>query len=92
MNLSRSIALLSLGGVVVLDALGGLYLAYDLLGSKRGPLRRLTRLLTNSAIFGLGYGITLGLAYGAAGALVSGPLVDYELRRRARQIEPMRAE
>src|SRR6516225_3929617 len=32
------IPILSLAGVI-LDALGGLYLAYDLLGGKRGPLR-----------------------------------------------------
>jgi hypothetical protein len=85
------VSLLSLIGVV-LDALGGLYLAYDLLGGKRGPLRQLSRLLTYGAIFGLGYGITLGLAFGLAGAFVSGPTVEYELRRRARQIEPTRTE
>ena len=69
------IPLLSLTGVV-LDALGGLYLAYDLLGGKRGPLRLLSRVLTYSAIFGLGYGATLGLWFGLAGALVSGPSIE----------------
>jgi hypothetical protein len=87
----ENIALTSLSGVV-LDALGGLYLAYDLLGAKHGPLRRLSRLLTYSAIFGLGYEITLGSAFGLAGALVSGPIADYELQRRSRQIEPTRTE
>ncbi|MBV8438396.1 MAG: hypothetical protein JOY95_12880 [Silvibacterium sp.] len=87
----ENIALISLSGVV-LDGLGGLYLAYNLLGAKHGPLRRLSRLLTYSAISGLGYGITLSLAYGVAGALVSGPSADYELQRRARQIEPTRTE
>ena len=88
---AKSIALVSLIGVVI-NALGGLYLAYDLLGAKHGPLRHLSRLLTYSAIFGLGYGITLGSAFGIAGALVSGPTTDFELRRRARQIDPARLE
>ncbi len=85
------IPLLSLTGVV-LDALGGLYLAYDLLGGKRGPLRLLSRVLTYSAIFGLGYGATLGLWFGLAGALVSGPSVEYQLFRRAQGIDPSRVE
>src|ERR1700685_1812460 len=85
------IALLSLTGVV-LDALGGLYLAYDLLGGKRGLLRLLSRVLTYSAIFGLGYGVTLGLWFGLAGALISGPSVEYQLLRRAQGIDPSRVE
>jgi hypothetical protein len=36
------IPVLSLIGVAF-DALGGLYLAYDLLGGKHGPLRRITK-------------------------------------------------
>ena len=85
------VPLLSLTGVV-LDALGGLYLAYDLLGGKRGPLRLLSRVLTYSAIFGLGYGATLGLWFGLAGALVSGPSIEIQLARRAQGIEPSRTE
>lgn len=85
------IPLLSLTGVV-LDSLGGLYLAYDLLGGKRGPLRLLSRLLTYSAIFGLGYGATLGLWFGLVGALVSGPTIEVQLFRRAQGIAPSRVE
>src|SRR5260370_4987776 len=85
------IPLLSLTGVV-LDALGGLYLAYDLLGGKRGPLRLLARVLTYSAIFGLGYGATLGLWFGLAGALVSGPSIEIQILRRAQGIDPSRTE
>ncbi len=85
------IPLLSLTGVVR-DALGGLYLAYDLLGGKRGPLRLLSRLLTYSAIFGLGYGVTLGLWFGLAGALVSGPSIEIQILRRAQGIDPSRTE
>ena len=36
------IPVLSLTGVI-LDAIGGLYLAYDLLGGKHGPLRTITK-------------------------------------------------
>ena len=39
-----------------LDVLGSLYLAYDLLGGQHGPLRLLTRAVTYSILFGLGYG------------------------------------
>lgn len=54
---------------VLLDLMGGLYLAYDLLGGKRGPLRTLTRATTYALLFGLGYGAPLGLTYG----LIAGP-------------------
>ena len=77
---------------VVLDGLGGLYLAYELLGGKRGPLRRISRLLTYSAILGLGYGITLGLWFGLVGAFVTGPTIEYQLTRRARGIDPTNFE
>jgi hypothetical protein len=85
------VPLLSLTGVV-LDALGGLYLAYDLLGGKKGPLRLLTRLLTYSAILGLGYGAMLGLWFGLVGAMVLAPTIEYQLRRRALGIEPSKLE
>jgi hypothetical protein len=87
LNTNGAVPLLSLTGVV-LDAMGGLYLAYDLLGGKRGPLRQISRLLTYSAIFGFGYGITLGLWFGLAGATVTGPTIEYQLMRRARGIDP----
>jgi hypothetical protein len=85
------VPLVSITGVV-LDGLGGLYLAYELLGGKHGPLRLLSRLLTYSAILGLGYGATLGLWFGLLGALVSAPTVEYLLMRRARNIAPSNIE
>lgn len=85
------VPLLSLTGVVI-DALGGLYLAYDLLGGKRGPLRLMSRLLTYSAVFGLEYGATLGPWFGMAGALVSGPTIEYQLFRRSQAIAPSNLE
>ena len=89
--MTRVVLLLSITGVV-LDGLGGLYLAYELLGGKHGPLRLLSRLLTYSAILGLGYGATLGLWFGLLGALVSAPTVEYLLMRRARNIAPSKVE
>jgi hypothetical protein len=82
-RMDQMISLLSLTGVV-LNALGGLYLAYDLLGAKQGPLRLLARLFTYSAILGLGYAALLGLWFGLAGAFVLGPALQYQLWRRAR--------
>jgi hypothetical protein len=58
----------------VMDALGGLYLAYDLLGGDRGPLRMLTRVATYSVlliliytvIFGPRVGLITGMGLGTA--------------------------
>jgi hypothetical protein len=91
LSMTQIVALLSITGVV-LDGLGGLYLAYELLGGKHGPLRVFSRLLTYSAIFGLGYGATLGSWFGLTGALVSAPAIEYQLTRRARQIAPSNSE
>ncbi len=90
-RIDQIVPLLSLTGVV-LNALGGLYLAYDLLGAKHGPLRQLSRLFTYSAIFGLGYAAMLGLWFGLAGAFVMGPLLEYQLGRRAREVPPSNLE
>ncbi|HEV2440701.1 MAG TPA: hypothetical protein VGX97_11635 [bacterium] len=60
---SHTLAAISLTGVV-LDLLGGLYLAYDLLGGQHGPLRALTRTVTYTVLFGVSYGLPLGPRYG----------------------------
>ena len=78
------IASVSLIGIF-LDVLGGLYLAYDLLGGQHGPLRLLTRIVTYSAVFGIGYGIGLGLFFGVACGLATGITVSIELQRTARR-------
>ena len=67
-----------------MDALGGLYLAYDLLGGKYGPLRTLTRCTTYAIACGLGYAL-IGRWFGIIGALLMGPLVGLESSRRARE-------
>jgi len=50
----HAVAAVSLTGIC-LDVLGGLYLAYDLLGGQHGPLRLLTKMVTYSIVFGIGY-------------------------------------
>jgi hypothetical protein len=79
----RVIDIFALSGAV-LDALGGLYLAYDLLGGKYGPLRTLTRCTTYAIPFGLGYAL-IGRWFGVIGALLMGPLLGVENSARARE-------
>lgn len=67
-----------------LDVLGGLYLAYDLLGGQHGPLRLLTRAVTYSIIFGAGYALGLGLFFGIAAGLTNGLTLTIEFNRAAR--------
>src|SRR6266849_1829194 len=64
--------------------LGGLYLAYDLLGGEHGPLRLLTRMVTYSIVFGIGYGIGLGFFFGVASGAATGITVAIEQRRTGR--------
>jgi hypothetical protein len=73
------IAKLSLAGMGF-DALGGCYLAYDLLGGKLGPLRTLMRAIGYMALFLIGYAMVLGLSYGMVAAAGMGFLLAIELR------------
>ena len=75
------IPVLSLIGVM-LDGLGGLYLAYDLLGGKHGPLRTITKSVSYGVMFGIIYGLPLGVWFGLAGLLASGPALSFEIRHR----------
>ena len=77
------IAWVSAAGIS-LDVLGGLYLAYDLLGGEHGPLRLLTRAVTYSIVFGVGYGLGLGLFFGIASGAATGITIAIELNRTAR--------
>ena len=77
------VAAISVTGIC-LDVLGGLYLAYDLLGGQHGPLRLLTRMVTYSIVFGVGYGIGLGFFFGVASGAATGITVAIELNRTAR--------
>ncbi len=76
----HTVAAVSVGGIC-LDVLGGLYLAYDLLGGQYGPLRLLTRMVTYSLVFGIGYGLGLGLFFGAAAGAATGITAAIELQR-----------
>jgi len=78
----HTVAAISLTGIC-LDVLGGLYLAYDLLGGKHGPLRLLTRAVTYSIVFGIGYALGLGLLFGIAAGVTTGITVAIELQRTA---------
>lgn len=62
------VALVSLAGIL-LSSMGGLYLAYDLLGGESGPLRVVTRVVTYSVVFGVVFLVVLGPRFGiVAGA------------------------
>jgi hypothetical protein len=79
----HTVAAISIAGCC-LDVLGGLYLAYDLLGGQHGPLRLLTRAVTYSVIFGIGYGLGLGLFFGVSAGLATGLTLAVEFNRAAR--------
>jgi len=79
----HTLAAISVSGIC-LDVLGGLYLAYDLLGGQHGPLRLLTRVVTYSVVFGIGYGLGLGLFFGIAAGLATGITIAIELHRTSR--------
>ncbi len=63
----------------VCDVMGGLYLAYDLLGGNNGPLRTLTRVVTYSLIFCVGYSLPLGLLFGPLRGVVAALVVGVGL-------------
>jgi hypothetical protein len=82
------VPIVSLAGVILVG-LGALYLAYDLLGGKNGPLRTFTKSASYGVLFGSAYGFTLGVWFGLAGLLVSGPALSIEIgRRNVREIHP----
>ena len=78
------LAAISIAGTS-LDLVGGMYLAYDLLGGKHGPLRTLTRAVTYAAIFGLAFGLPLGWRFGLAVGLTHGFTLAIEFSRAARE-------
>lgn len=87
----RIIRAVSLAGTT-LDALGGFYLTYDLLGSKYGPLRTITRLVTYSFICAGCFWPLLGLWFGVVGAVALGPLLAFENVRHGSHGAESRAE
>jgi hypothetical protein len=73
----RLVSIISLSGVAF-NALGGLYLAYDLFGAQRGLLRLVTKSATYGLIFLLGYGIFLNRRFGLVGGILFGPAIAIE--------------
>ncbi len=68
----------------IFDAVGGLYLSYDLLGGKQGPLSLFTRSVTYAIFFGLGYGIPFGIYFGTVAGIGLGVILAFEQQRVAR--------
>jgi len=60
------------------DVLGGCYLAYDLLGGRRGPLRTIARAAGYVALFFVGYYIVLGARYALIASAGMGVLLTLE--------------
>ncbi|HEX4047376.1 MAG TPA: hypothetical protein VH309_06055 [Elusimicrobiota bacterium] len=65
------------------DALGGVYLTYDLLGGRTGPLGLVTRTATYGCVFALGYGLVFGPFFGVVCGLGLGGLLGLEFWRVA---------
>jgi hypothetical protein len=82
----HTVAAISISGSC-LDVLGSLYLAYDLLGGKYGPLRLLTRAVTYFVVFGIGYSLGLGLFFGITAGMATGVTLAIELNRAARGLD-----
>lgn len=80
-------AMTSLVGLT-LDSLGGVFLAYDLLGGEHGPLRVLGRVVVYGVIFVLGYVLVLGPLAGAIAGVGLALLLGIEFSRAARNVTP----
>jgi hypothetical protein len=80
------IALFALIGMG-LDLLGGLFLAYDLFGRRRGPLRTLLRAILYSFLFVAVYSVALDWRFGLVAGIGLGLILTYELGRTASAVE-----
>lgn len=76
-------ATISLVGMLF-DAVGGLYLAYDLLGGEKGPLSTFTRAVTYSLIMSFSYGLTMGMRFGILAGVGLGTALGLHLERIGR--------
>ena len=61
------------------DSIGGLYLAYDLLGGHRGPLGMITRIVTYSLIAFVFYAFALNLKFALIAGIGMGAIFGYQL-------------
>jgi len=69
----------------LLGLLGGFFLAYDIIGGKKGPLAGMTRSVTYIVIFGFGYTLALGLRFGMIACLGMGIILGMELYLASRR-------
>ena len=79
---SKTLAWFGASGTLC-DALGGVYLTYDLLGGRTGPLGLVTRAATYGVIFALGYGLVFGPFFGMVTGIGLGGLLALEFWRVA---------
>jgi hypothetical protein len=79
---NKTIAWFGIAGTVC-DAVGGLYLTYELLGGRQGPLGLITRAATYGLVFALGYGLAFGPFFGAIAGLGLGGILAFEYWRIA---------
>ena len=82
----HALAIVSLGGVL-LNGMGGLYLAYDLLGGPHGPLRTLTRIVTYALFFIIGYSLAFGLLFGLVAGTGFGLALGVEYGRQRPRVQ-----
>src|SRR4029077_16776110 len=75
-----------LGGSL-LGALGGLYLTYDILGGKDGPLGGATRVVTYGVLFCICYSLGLGLKFGLITSVGMGLMLGYDFYLEARRVK-----
>jgi hypothetical protein len=71
-------AVISMTGMTF-DSIGGLYLAYDLLGGERGPLSKLTRCTTYSLLAFISYAVALNLKFAMICGIGMGTLFGLQL-------------
>ena len=83
---NQTSAMISLVGMLF-DAVGGLYLAYDLLGGEKGPLSTFTRIFTYSLLITTIYSTTMGLRFGLLAGLSFGAAVGLHLDRLGRGVK-----
>ena len=69
------------------DSVGGLYLAYDLLGGQDGPLSRMTRIVNYSLIFFLIFLLGFNLKFAFIGGIGLGTATAFHLHRISHEKE-----
>lgn len=84
-------AVISMAGMTF-DSIGGLYLAYDLLGGERGPLSQLTRCATYSLIAVLCYSLTMNFKFALICGVGMGTIIGIQLHLLGAKKAPTRKQ